>query len=127
MTDDAFRNALAKRAQLQQELARIDNFIELYGELTGVKGGQIDVRQTATATVQGAGRQRSSGIRPWQIVQMVEDVLLTQGRPMTRTELTEALLARRAALAGEDKARYLGTILWRNRHMFVNLRVAVIG
>jgi len=42
-------------------------------------------------------------------------------RPLTRTELQERFRRDGIELPSSDGARYLGTILWRNRHRFVNI------
>jgi hypothetical protein len=52
---------------------------------------------------------------------MARRILLEHGKPMTRSELLKALEERDVFLAGEDKAKYLGTIMWRMKEAFVNL------
>src|SRR3954447_7273819 len=49
------------------------------------------------------------------------EVLLEHGRPMTRNELVGAIEARGFPLAGKNKSKNLGTILWRFRNRFDNI------
>jgi hypothetical protein len=59
-----------------------------------------------------------NGGRPRQVVAACKGVLQDLGEPLTRGQLTAELEARgKLHLAAKDKetrARYVGTILWRN-------------
>ena len=43
------------------------------------------------------------------------------GHPLTRGEIAERFALRDVALPGEDKPRYIGTIMWRNKAKFINI------
>jgi hypothetical protein len=60
-------------------------------------------------------------LSPQEVAERAKDVILEAGRPMKRGELVRALAARNVPLAGKDKNKNLGTILWRRSHQFVNL------
>lgn len=44
-----------------------------------------------------------------------EKLILARGRPMTRYELVEAIERDGLIVGGHDKARNIGTILWRSK------------
>jgi hypothetical protein len=124
MSDEAWQKAMEKREQLRNELEKLDDWLEMYRQLVGTE----PVRSEATATtneaqpVKSHGRKRRPGtVRPSDLAPMVRRILEEAGRPMTRSELIEALGARDVVLGGTDKAKYLGTLMWRARDAFVNL------
>jgi hypothetical protein len=53
---------------------------------------------------------------------MVERLIRDVGSPMTRGQIVEALALRDVDLPAADKARYIGTIIWRHKSIFVNLK-----
>jgi len=59
--------------------------------------------------------------RPADFVGIMARILGDMRRPMQRGELVAAVEERGVTIPSEDKARYLGTILWRNRDQFVNI------
>lgn len=66
--------------------------------------------------------QRVRGVlSPDDIAAAVRAVLLEVGRPMKRGALVKELEKRQIPLAGTDKNKNLGTILWRNADKFINL------
>ena len=54
-------------------------------------------------------------------ISMAEEEILAQGRPMTRSELVTALERRGVEMVAKDRAKNLGTILWRFSNRFENL------
>ncbi len=60
-------------------------------------------------------------LAPDEVVVKAREVLSEAGKPMRRGQLVDALLKRGVPLAGKDKNKNLGTILWRNSDQFVNL------
>jgi hypothetical protein len=129
MSETALQNALARRAALLQELEKLDSFIELYHELS--RGSDMDKSSepapsgmTLGPSLITSGRVFVAGhtrVRPRSLAPMVREILLEQGRPMTRTQITEALRAKNITMPSPDEARYLGTILWRFRDEFINI------
>jgi hypothetical protein len=60
---------------------------------------------------------------PALIVSMSQDILTANKSPMTRGEIADEIERRGTALPGNDraeKAKYVGTILWRNNEIFEN-------
>jgi hypothetical protein len=124
MAENEIKKIMEKRELLRQELEKIDNFLDLYRELTGTEA----VRSEPSAATDSAeppkshGRKRTPGTaKPSDVGPMARRILLDNGKPMTRSELLKALEERDVVLAGEDKAKYLGTILWRMKEAFINL------
>jgi hypothetical protein len=64
---------------------------------------------------------KNEALPPAEIIPHVREALLAAGRPMKRGELVKALSARSIQLAGKDKNKNLGTILWRHPDQFVSL------
>lgn len=60
-------------------------------------------------------------LSPAAIARATRDVLLERGHPMKRGELVKELVRREVPLAGKDKNKNLGTILWRHPNMFVTI------
>jgi hypothetical protein len=71
-------------------------------------------RQIATYRVRGI-------LSPVDVAKAARVALLEKGRPMKRGELVLELERRGIPLAGSDKNKNLGTILWRHPKDFVHL------
>ncbi len=54
-------------------------------------------------------------------MELVERIMRESGHPLTRGDIVEMLSARDVEMPGQDKARYVGTIMWRNKAKFVNI------
>lgn len=123
MAEDEIKKIVEKRELLRQELEKIDNFLELYRELTGTEDVHSETRpkRRRIRIHPSLRRERSGTVKPADIGPMVRRILLDHGKPMTRSELLAAFRERDVDLAGEDKAKYLGTVLWRMKEAFVNL------
>jgi hypothetical protein len=66
--------------------------------------------------------QRVRGVlSPHEVASAASEALLAVGRPLKRGQLVRELEKRNIPLAGKDKNKNLGTILWRHEHMFVSL------
>jgi hypothetical protein len=65
---------------------------------------------------------RTKGIlSPSEISGLAKSILLERGRPMKRRELLAEMEKRNIPIAGTDKNKNLGTILWRHRNEFVHI------
>ena len=66
--------------------------------------------------------QRIRGnLPPQDVANLARDTLLKVGRPLKRGHLVKELQKRDVPLAGADKNKNLGTVLWRHRNLFVSL------
>jgi hypothetical protein len=126
--DQAVENAIARRNELrvtierlQAELIEIEGFLSLYERFSGapVKRGETADRGESTTHI----KTRRRRLPPAELAEMASEIILAVGRPMTRGEIATALEGRNVLLWGGDareKAKYLGTILWRRNDRFVN-------
>lgn len=131
--DTAHSNALARKAELQRELAEVEQFLALYRKFESGKSSPRSspvMPQTGTEqdralpdsipTVRYHTKPKRRG-NPSAIADAVEALLREADRPMTRGELADGLAERGITIPSEDKARYVGTVLWRDADRFVNL------
>jgi len=106
------------------------------GEAALEEGGQVSildshVRGNAPVdnlpvdnSMKPSGRRHSGSLRPSELAALVERIIRESGRPMTRGEIVEALDRRDVEIPGGDKARYIGTIMWRQKSTFLNIEGA---
>ncbi len=121
---------LLKRFKLQREAAqetlrRIDHVINLLEQAKaalGADGLDALVKNLPPAPMIFKTSQRTRGILPpSDIAATVKRILSDNGHPMKRSELVAKLEARGIPVAGKDKNKNLGTILWRHSAEFVHL------
>ena len=133
-------NAFRRLAALKAEILRVERFISDYREFSGDNsvttetastislvngGGNVSPFDAPSQAVDKSGEiprmSRRRGGRPDEIAQMIERVIREIGEPMTRGQLVQALERRDVELPAADKARYIGTIIWRHKSIFVNV------
>jgi hypothetical protein len=111
-------------AGLKRERDELEMFIATYRRLSGEpvvrrsSGGPPAVpnRHGPPAVRQGAKRYDYREIRD-----AARAVLREAKRPLSREPLLEALVKRGLLFGGKNKARNLGTMMWRMREEFVNI------
>jgi hypothetical protein len=110
-----------RRRELTVEIGRMDDLMRAVSELQKLLPQQ-DVPDTEGdfQSPRSAPRERNI-IPPAEIAAFARETLLAEGRPMKRGALVKAIETRGLSLTGRDKGKNLGTILWRNAQMFVNL------
>jgi hypothetical protein len=133
--DQAISNALKEKEQLKKRLAEIEHFLRLYERFS--KGNQAP---TADAPAVDKSRKSTQVPRkresvhdvhvtgtlhgPAVVVRVTKAILKDLGVPRTRGYLADELQHRKVYLPGKDteaRARYVGTILWRNRDDFEHI------
>lgn len=138
--DQAIANALKEKKELEERLARVNQFLALYEEFSGTEGEAFDIRSirppgntpvldvprdVSPGQVQEEQKvERGRKLSPAELVRLATGALKDIGKPLTRGALVEVLEARGALLPGstkEIKGRYLGTIMWRNQKQFENI------
>jgi hypothetical protein len=135
--DKALANALKRKEELERELAEIERFLELhqrYSE-TEVEHSETpltdeDNRIWEAVKVHTARRQQAEAFRkpsvpkrrgaPANFKEIAARVLRDVGRPLQRMDLVAEIERRGVEIPSMDKARYIGTILWRNQDVFEN-------
>lgn len=130
-------NAEKRLATLREEVARVERFIADYHAFStepDLDRGDFDKANTVQSRSgnvspetphqsvdnfrEKSGRRKA---RPDEIAQIMERVIREVGRPMTRGQLVDALERRDVDLPAADKGRYIGTIIWRHKSIFVNI------
>ena len=121
--DELLQNALVRRERLRAELAAIEEFIKGYSEALNV-----GAENPSAGDLFKIPRKRK-GTRPHRTEQIdaavnaAEQIVLEAGRPLSRTALLRRLEERGHLIDGTDKAKVLGTNLWRSKR-FYNLKGA---
>lgn len=128
--DPVIEKALKKLRELEREVHRLNQFISTYEVLTGTKVPRDELLAIPTLSEQSentsgtqdatppAPRKRNN---PTRIAEMVERIILELNRPLARGEIVKELESRDVKLESDDKAKYVGTILWRHRAKFRNI------
>jgi len=103
--------AIAKAEDLNRELAN----------LGPEAAAAIEAELESTPRKDTAGTRVRNQIPPRKIAELARDVILSAGKPLKRSTIVELLEVQGVHLAGKDKNKNLGTILWRHPEMFVTL------
>lgn len=131
--DSAVANALKRKEELERELAEIRQFLTLHQKYGGTKSEDAETDWPVAVVKKGdtiIGRvvphsqpTKMKKVRgaPANFSEIAERVLIDVGRPLTRTELVDEIEKRGVVVPSIDKARYIGTILWRHRNKFENI------
>lgn len=126
--DQAVENALKRRdelrvelTRLQEELSEAERFLALYEQFsrTAVEHGETP-NETRAAHV----RRQRRRLTPGEIADIAERLIVDAGTPLTRSQIASRLEERDVRLPGADqvqKARYIGTIMWRKGDRFKNI------
>ena len=127
-SEDAIRKALKKKRELEVEIKRLDEFIRLYEELMGTKVIQDEMLSPGDVAPQKTGQKQGIRLRfsgkaatPAKIAEVAASLIREIGAPIQRGQLVKLVEDRGLRINSEDKARYLGTILWRHNDQFTNV------
>lgn len=113
------QKVIERKRELEEELVKLEHFIEVYNKLNG----EIEsVDKSESVASNSKIEQKPESVKPSELVNIVRKELEDNGRPMRRGELVERLTNKGIALAGSDKNKNLGTILWRAPDVFVQLK-----
>lgn len=113
------KQVIERKKQLEEELVKLNNFIEIFNQL---KTTNESVDNIGKFTSESKNKSKSGAVKPSELVNIVRKELEDIGRPMRRGELVECLTNKGITLAGSDKNKNLGTILWRAPDVFVQLK-----
>lgn len=124
--DTAYEKALKRRDELRKELEEIKVFMRLHAKFSG---GTYEERGDTKAADDGERQPlpekqtRTSGRNPprEQIAEIVRDLMVQRRKPMTRTDILDALELTGHPIVGVNPSKNIGTIMWRLRDRFVNL------
>ncbi|TXN02311.1 hypothetical protein FV222_09665 [Methylobacterium sp. WL103] len=112
-----------RRAELRAELTKLEEAIDTLSALANtfsdISGNSSKSKKAKETPVE---RQRERGILPpEEIARFARNTLLKIGRPVKRGALVAAMERDGVPMAGKDKAKNLGTIIWRHQDDFVSL------
>ena len=117
---------LESSTALLQALARVREQVGEHGGMAlETVAAQLDhlrdlfVEKSASAPLPVGDTQVAPS--PSDVAESARELLLEVKRPMKRGQLVRALEAKGMTLVGKDKNKNLGTIVWRNPRMFVNV------
>lgn len=136
--DKVISNALKRRSALRSELAEIERFLQLYNQFKGLDASQPEfltngeafpeereenrVGSEAERQVPAPPSEPIKGLGRAELAPHIEAVIREAGKPLTRGVLLRKLDARGTPVGGEaDRAKNMGTIMWRLKDRFVNL------
>jgi len=124
MSSKAVRNAKKRRDELRQELDKIENFLSAYEEFSEAPAKS----KKAAPADSGGNKSNANGhggkkpaARPLDVVNSAREILRNSARPMSRGELLNELLRAGLNIDATDQAKYVGTILWRNSDIFIQI------
>jgi hypothetical protein len=123
----ALDKALRKKEELERELRRITDFIEMYERLSGTDGENQEMVTRHDLSPDSRARRRTGRLnlrrpRPADFARIIESVLKDVNHPLPRGVLVAELEKRGHKIpTTSDKAQYLATILWRNKDRFENI------
>src|SRR5690606_21375808 len=101
----------------------LEAFLAVYDRLAGSNPEQekpIPTVNNGDSHMVAAPRRAKRRITPAELADEVEKVIRAAYRPFTRGQLVDQLAQRGIEVPSEDAARYLGTILWRQKDRFEN-------
>lgn len=115
------RELRGRRARLVDQLDKLDATIQMLEETIRVSQPEFDFATPADTLEEQVVKRERGELPPETIARYARETLLEFGKPMKRGELVRALEQKGVPLAGKDKNKNLGTILWRHGDMFVSL------
>jgi hypothetical protein len=114
--DRSIDRALKEKAELEARLAKLNNYIEMHHELFG--GGEHFFAMEKSVNIK---RKRKVSGTVERLKQLAAEAIRLEGRPLTRGEVTERVMATGIAINSKDPANYIGTVMWRNPEIFLKI------
>ena len=105
-------NLLKRRDELRLESEALDNLIRTYQNLM-MLGKQHDANQLDLSL--GATSRRARSAQVAETLAVARRIIIAEGRPINRSELTRRLEAEGYVIDGRDKSKVLGTNIWRSQ------------
>lgn len=119
------KNHKSSISALEAEVTRLRNFLTTYHELAEVEADRFETLRMAddggaitrpdiNPPCRPKGRRGPNGSPPAEVAKAAEEVIIAAGKPLTRSELIPLIEERGLTIGGNDKAKNLGTLLWRS-------------
>ncbi len=119
---DTLQKALQRRDELERELELLDQFIDLHVKLFGGAKVAATGHSSAVSSASGVGTTKNEKANdPKAVADGVEAILQGASQPVQRGKLIAMLEGNGLPIQSQDKSKYIGTILWRNRERFINV------
>ncbi|ADH89950.1 hypothetical protein Snov_2656 [Ancylobacter novellus DSM 506] len=118
--NESLSKALKIKEKLLDELSKVEQFIRLHNELFGEGDDVAEPNHGRQSEDESDSPKRRRG-RPSEIADAAWKVIKELNRPVQRGELVERIEAMGIDVSSDDKPRYIGTILWREKDRFENI------
>jgi hypothetical protein len=107
--------ALKRRDELRAEVEALNKFIQDYQRLVAAQPRNDDDAVTQLNLWAGTSRRSLKSEDVALLLEEVRRLILSENRPLTRSELVRRLEDRGYKIVGRDKAKVLGTNIWRSQ------------
>jgi hypothetical protein len=94
--------------ELEAEAERLRTFIGVYADLAGEEVVEKSGSEPDT-------EDDESHASPAQIIESARAAMRERGRPLSRSRLVKILETKGLKLGGVDKAKNIGTVIWRSK------------
>lgn len=121
MDERSYREILQRRQDLMEELRAVEDIIQAYERLQRLRTANAAHEAHSLRDEGGTLKRERNIFPPRRLADFARVEILKRGRPMTRGELVDAFASAGIPLAGTDKAKNIGTIMWRFRDEFLNV------
>jgi hypothetical protein len=115
MANETVRELLAKalkrREELRLESVALESLINAYSGLMHLQTDQT-TSQMSLWSAQRSRRARTAYVA--ELMSVIRRIIVAEGKPLTRSELLRRLEAQGQVIEGGDKAKVLGTNIWRS-------------
>ena len=108
---EVIEKARERLALLEAEVEQIRTFLKVYADLSGDK---------AVDNESDSSDSDEEGASPAEIVAAAKELMAEHRRPLSRSRLVKLLTEKGLKLPGKDKAKNVGTVIWRSKQ-FDNL------
>jgi hypothetical protein len=116
MATDSTRELLAKllkrREELRIESEALENLINAYTSLSRLQGADVEAPQLDLWKIRNSRKAKSTYVG--ELLAEVRRLIISEGRPLNRGDLVRRLEAAGYLIDGSDKAKVLGTNIWRS-------------
>lgn len=100
--------ARKKLAELERDAEELRTFLRVHASLMGENAGESE----SSSDEASAGEGTAS---PAQIIDSSRVLMREMGHPLSRSKLVRLLTEKGLKLPGEDKAKNVGTVIWRSK------------
>ena len=120
MSERVLDGLLKRRDDLQREISELERLIAFYQDQEERSRSLLLRKKSSISSEKKQILTKNKGL-PAKVASAALSLITRVNRPMTRGEIAERLIKNGMALPLTDPAKYVGTILWRNEKIFVNI------